>query len=247
VEKITILIPCYNEEKGVGRVIDEIPIKYLARLGLATEVLVINNNSTDDTVEKAQKRKVRIIHEEKQGKGHAIRAGFNSLDDDTKYVVMLDGDNTYKPSEIPRLIEPLSSGFCDVVVGSRLGGKMRKNSLKSQNRVVNWGYTFLVRHFYQANLTDVLSGYFAWKREVVDELKLHLESDGFAIEMEMITKMVKLGYEAYSVPITYDLREGETKINSMKDGVKILSMFFRNIFWSEMKNRRKVREEAFSQ
>lgn len=231
-KKVAILIPCLNEEKGIGKVIDDIPVESLGVLGYQTQVIVIDNNSTDNTAEVARERNVRVVHEIKPGKGNAIKAGFNAIDSDTHYVVMLDGDNTYKSKEIIRMIEPLSSDFCDVVVGSRLGGKVRNNSLKFVKRLANWGYTFLVRQFYQANITDVLSGYFAWKKEVVDELKLHLRSDGFAIEMEMITKIVKLGYEVYSVPITYDEREGETKISLIKDGTQIFAMFVKNLFWS---------------
>ena len=231
-KKISILIPCLNEERGIGAVIDNIPSDFLYALGYQSEVIVIDNNSTDATVDNALRRNVRVVHEKKLGKGNAIRTGFDALDKDTNYVVMLDGDNSYKSKEVPRLIEPLVSDFCDVVVGSRLGGKMRKNSFRFSNRLANWGYTFLVRHFYQANITDVLSGYFAWKKEVIDELKPHLKSDGFAIEMEMITKIVKLGYEIYSVPITYDEREGKTKINLLKDGAKILLTFVKNFFWS---------------
>lgn len=172
-----------------------------------------------------------VLFEPKKGKGNAIRAGFSFISRDTHYVVMLDGDDTYKPKEIPRLIEPLDSGFCDVVVGSRLMGKVNDGAFKFTNRVVNWCYAFMVRQFYKANITDVLSGFFAWKREVLDELKGSLNSDGFAIEMEMITKMVKMGHEIYSVPITYDVREGESKISSIRDGLLISKMFLKNIFW----------------
>ena len=231
-QKITILIPCHNEERGIGTVIDTVPLRVLRRLGFKTEIIVINNNSTDRTTHVAEKRKVTIIHETKKGKGNAMMAGFNYLDDETKFVVMLDGDNTYKSKEIIRMIEPLMSNFCDVVIGSRLQGKMKKDSLRFRNRVVNWGYTFLVRQFYRANTTDVLSGFFAWKKEVVDKLKPHIDSDGFEIEMEMITKMVKLNFEIYSVPITYDVREGHTKINPLDDGIRILRVFFRNLFWT---------------
>ena len=231
-QKITILIPCHNEEKGIGRVIDGVPNRLLKRLGYKAEVIVINNNSTDRTAMVAQRRKATVIPEDKKGKGNALIAGFNSVGSDTKYIVMLDGDNTYKAKEIVRLIEPLMSNFCDVVIGSRLGGKMKKNSLKFQNRIANWTYTFLVRQFYRANITDVLSGYFAWKKEVIEELMPHLESEGFEIEMEMITKMQKLGFEVYSVPITYDERAGQTKIEAVKDGIKILSVFLKNLNWS---------------
>ena len=231
-EKLTIIIPCHNEEKGIGKVIDGIPFGILKKLEIVTEVIVVDNNSTDKTAKVAKKKGAKIITERKIGKGNAVKAGFDAMDKDTTYVVMLDGDNTYKGTEILRMIEPLMNGFCDVVVGSRLGGKVGDDSLKFLNRVANWSYTFLVRQFYGANITDVLSGYFAWKKEVVDELRKHIKSNGFAIEMEMITKIVKLGYEVYSVPITYDVREGETKLKIFSDGSKILFMFFRNLIWN---------------
>ncbi len=236
-EKIAVLIPCYNEEKGIEKVIDSVPVDTLNNLGYETQIIVINNNSTDKTADLARQRNTKVVNEKRKGKGNALKTGFNALDKDVKYVVMLDGDNTYYASEIQRLIEPLANNFCDVIVGSRLGGKMKKNSFKFSRRLANWGYTFLVRQFYQANVTDVLSGYFAWKKEVIDELNPHLKSNGFAIEMEMITKMVKLGFEIYSVPITYNTREGETKINSITDGVKILKMFFKNLFWVPSKRK----------
>jgi dolichol-phosphate hexosyltransferase len=150
-------------------------------------------------------------------------------------VVMLDGDNTYKPEEMPRLIQPLADNFCDVIIGTRLGGKTKKGALKFQNRLANWFFTFLVRQFYKANITDVLSGYYAWKKDALNALKKYLESDGFTIEVEMVTKMVKLGLEMYSVPITYDVRDGKTKINSLLDGLKILGFLVKNIFWSPKK------------
>jgi glycosyltransferase involved in cell wall biosynthesis len=236
-KKITVIIPCHNEEKGIAKVLDHMPRRRLSELGYLTEVIIIDNNSTDRTAEIARSKNAAVIFEAAKGKGNAIKTGFNMVSHDTDYVVMLDGDNTYKPKEIIRLIEPLESGFCEVIVGSRLGGKMQKNSLKLQNRVANWVYTFLVRQFYRANVTDVLSGYFAWKKEVVDELSQHLTSSGFAIEMEMITKMVKLGHEMYSVPITYDERDGHSKISSITDGIKILFMFFKNLAWTPKKTK----------
>lgn len=231
-KKLTILIPCHNEEKGIAKVISTIPVDLLRRLNISTEIIVIDNNSTDKTVQKARNSKAVVISEEKKGKGNAILTGFNSVASDTNYVVMLDGDNTYKSTEILRMIEPLMNNFCDVVVGSRLSGKMKKNSLRFQNRLANWFYTFMVRQFYQANVTDVLSGYFAWNKEVIDKLIPHLESEGFEIEMEMITKITRLGFEMFSVPITYDERLGDSKIEAIKDGIKILNMFAKNLYWS---------------
>lgn len=234
-EKIAILIPCYNEEQGIAKVMDNIPHHTLDKHGLEPKVIVIDNNSSDRTREIAESKGAHIIFEEAKGKGNAVRKAFNCIENDTAYVVMLDGDNTYDAREMLRLVEPITSGFCDVVVGSRLGGKITKKAFKAQNHLANGIYTFLVRCFYGANVTDVLSGYFAWRRDVIVAIRDHLKSDGFSIEMEMISKLIKLNYSIYSVPITYNVREGETKLDSIKDGLKIFYTFSRNLFWSPPK------------
>ncbi len=231
-EKVTVIIPCHNEEEGIGRVLDTMPFRKLMLQGLNVDVIVVDNNSKDGTIKEVNKRRIKIIRERNQGKGYALKAGFRAITKDTKYVVILDGDNTYKPIEMPRLLEPLKNDFCDVVIGSRIGGKTIHGSLSSSHRFINWVFAFLVRHFYDANVTDCLSGYFAFKKRALDRLLKHLDSRGFAIEMEMITKMRKMDMEVYSVPITYDRRLGHSKIHSLPDGIKILSTFFKNLTWT---------------
>lgn len=235
IKKITILIPCYNEEKGIGKVIDGVPLKKLDFFGYQTEIIVLNNNSSDHTVRVAQEKGAKVVSEKKQGKGNALKTGFRNISSDTDYVVMLDGDDTYKSEEILRLIEPLENGFCDVILGSRLEGKQNDCSFSLSHRLANWFFTFFVRRFYLVNTTDVCTGYFAWKKKVIDELALHIKSSGFAIEVEMITKMAKLGYKIYSVPITYDRREGHSKLSPIVDGIKITWMLFKNLMWRPQK------------
>ena len=230
-KKITVVIPCYNEEKGLGKVIKDIPKKKLKELGYNVEVIVVDNNSSDKTHMVAVNNGTKVIFEGKQGKGNAMKTGFSNVSKDTDYVVMLDGDDTYKAYEIPRMIEPLESGFCDVIIGSRLEGKVNGNSMSVSHRLANWFFTFMTRHFYGANVTDTCTGFFAWKKEVVDNLNGHIKSKGFAIEAEMITKMAKMGYKIYSVPITYDKREGDSKLSPISDGLKITSMLIKNIGW----------------
>jgi glycosyltransferase involved in cell wall biosynthesis len=230
-KKITVLIPCYNEEAGIGQVIRAFPRETLRAHGYELEVLVIDNNSKDDTTRVAREAGATVISERKQGKGNAIRTGMAKVSADTDYVVMLDGDDTYSASEIIRLVEPLHSGFCKVVIGSRLSGRIPEGAMPAFNRLGNWTYSHLVRYFYRVNVTDVLTGYFAWTKDVIDALRPHLVSKGFAIEMEMITKMARLGYEIYSVPISYNPRAGESSLNPIYDGARILLMFGRNLRW----------------
>lgn len=231
-KKITIVIPCYNEEKGIAAVIAGLPgPEQLKAYDYRLEVLVVDNNSTDRTSEVAASLGARVIHEPRQGKGNAIRTAFRNISDDTDFVVMLDGDDTYKAAEVLRLVEPLRSGFCRVVIGSRLGGKMGKGTMTGFNLLGNWGFSFLVRIVYRVNVTDVLTGYFAWHADVVRRLGEQLRSQGFAIEMEMITKMARMGYEIYSVPITYAPRLGTSSLRPVRDGARILGQFTRQLRW----------------
>ena len=195
------------------------------------EIIVVDNNSTDNTAKIARKHGATVLFEPKKGKGNAIRLGFRSIPKETDYIVMLDGDTTYKPEEILRLVEPLDSDFCTVVIGSRLGGKILEGSMTLFNRFGNWMYSHLVRYFYKVNVTDVLTGYFAWKRDAIERLYPHLKSEGFAIEMEMVTKMARLGEKIYSVPISYDKRAGTTNLRPIYDGTRILWMFMKNLVW----------------
>lgn len=231
-KKISVIIPCRNEESGLAKVLTGFPLAKLAKYGYAVYPIVIDNCSVDGTRKIARKYGAMVVDAPCPGKGNALKAGFAAVPRDSEYVVMMDGDGTYLPSEIIRMVEPLDSGFCSVVVGSRLGGKMKQSSFRFGNRLFNWAITFLVRQYYLANTTDVLSGYFAWKRSVIDVIAPYLTSGGFGIEMEMITKMRKLGFDIYSVPITYDRREGTSKISALRDASVILSTYVRNFFWT---------------
>ena len=225
------MIPCYNEEKSIGKVIQAIPKEKLKALGYKVHILVIDNNSKDKTSHVAKKYGAQVLFEKKQGKGNAIKVGIKNISKDTDIVVMLDGDHTYDPKEMLRMIEPLDAGFCEVVIGSRLAGKMKDGSMPAFNRAGNWFFTFLVRTWYHENVTDVCTGYFAWKASALKELGKYLESDGFSIEMEMITKMARMNLDMYSVPISYANRAGDSHLKPFGDGKKILHAWIRNLTW----------------
>lgn len=235
-KKLVVLIPCHNEADRIGRVLKKFPWNKLEHNHMTATIIVIDNASTDGTAEVALAHGAQVINESKKGKGNAMRTGFRALPKDTDYVVMLDGDDTYDSREILRMVEPLYSNFCDVVIGSRLGGKMHEGAMRTINRAGNWFFTHMVRLYYKVNVTDVLTGYYAWTKSAIDELHPHLTSDGFAIEMEMITKMAKLGQEIYSVPISYTPRSGATNLRPIYDGLRILKMYIRSMWWNPKKN-----------
>lgn len=236
-KKITALIPCYNEAAAIGSVIDQFPRAQLLAHDYTLEIIVIDNNSTDTTAVVAEQAGAKVIHEKRQGKGYAIQAGLYAISPDTDFVVMLDGDNSYSPKEILRMIEPLESGFADAIVGSRMAGKMQALSMPALNHLGNWLFSFLVRTVYQVNVTDVLTGYFAWSRDAALKLRSHLSSPGFALEMEMITKMAKLRLEVYSVPISYEPRVGDSSLRPLRDGLAILWSFARQLRWKPRAHR----------
>ncbi len=228
---VTVIIPCYNEAASIEKVVHDFHASQLANTAFQFDLLVVDNASIDGTAEVAARAGARVITETRRGKGFAVRTGFANIAPQADYAVMIDGDDTYAPQEVLRLLEPLYHDFSDVVIGSRLGGKIHGESMTYLNRAGNWGFTHMVRLLYRTNVTDVLSGYFAWKRSAVEGLSPLLSSAGFSIEMEMITKMARLHYMACSVPISYRQRSGETSLRPFRDGLRILSTLARNIRW----------------
>jgi dolichol-phosphate mannosyltransferase len=231
--RITVIIPCYNEEEGIIHVLEGLPRERMNSKGFEIEVIVVDNNSTDNTSKNASRFDVKLIHEKRKGKGHALRAGLKAIHPDSNYIVIIDGDDTYKLHELYRMLEPLEADFSDIVVGSRLGGRMLDKSFSTLHRIGNWFFTFLVRHFYGANITDVLSGYISMKRPVALSVLEHLTVDDFRVEMEIVTKSVKMGYTLTSVPITYDKRRGTSKLVSFADGSRILQTLLVNVGWKK--------------
>ena len=128
-QKVTVIVPCFNEEGGISEVITRFPRERMRAHGYEVDIIVIDNNSTDKTAEVASSLGAQVIHEPKKGKGNAIRTGFASVSSDTDFVVMLDGDATYCPEEVIRMLEPLQSEFASVVIGSRLTGRITDGSM----------------------------------------------------------------------------------------------------------------------
>ena len=236
-KKVTVVIPCYNEAASIARVITKFPVEQLLRRGIEIKICVVDNNSTDNTAGIARSLGASVIHERQKGKGNALRSGFGWVPSDTDYIVMLDGDDTYDPQEIMRLLEPLQNNFCDAVVGSRLSGHIDTEAMSKLNYFGNRCFTTAVRLLYRTQVTDVLTGYFAWKKSTLDNLLPHIKSTGFAIEMEMITKMARLGNRIISVPIGYHPRGGSSHLHPFRDGFRILWMLCKNIVWWPRRSR----------
>lgn len=230
-KKIAILIPCRNEVNAIANVLRSFPYKEALARGFELNVIVIDNASTDRTAKVARGCGATVVSEPCVGKGNAMRTGFSHVPSDADYVVMLDGDATYRGEEVLRMVEPLDTGFSEVVIGSRLAGNIRPGAMSWFNRIGNWMFSFLVRVGYRANVTDVLTGYFAWKREALMRLVPHLVSHGFGLEMEMVTKMARIGERICCVPISYNPRKGTSNLHPVRDGFRIFVVWLRNLVW----------------
>ena len=233
---ITLMIPCYNEEKTISKVIKKVPIKGLKKIGLNTDILVMDNNSNDNTAQIAKKAGARVVFEKKPGKGNNLKKGFKSLLPSTEIVVMIDGDDTYNSSELIKLIKPILNKKADIVMGSRLKGKIQKNAMPKINYIGNYLFTSIAKLLYDKNVTDLETGFVAWNRKAADNISKYIEQEKFGIEPELLAKAKHLKYKIYSVPISYKKDERKSNLHPLKDGSRILTTLIQYYFWKPYAN-----------
>jgi dolichol-phosphate mannosyltransferase len=212
---VCILIPTLNEEETIGEVIDS-----FLRQGF-TNILVIDGNSTDRTREIAKSKGAKVVVQSGKGKGQAVKEAFQLIDSDV--VVMIDGDGTYLPEEVHKLLEPIEKGIADHVVGNRLV-KFEKGAFTRLNLLGNKILNFFFRLTYGIDLYDILSGYRALRRDVYKNVDLR--KLGFEIETELTVETIANGFSILEVPITYRKRGGKTKLNPLRDGFKIAAAIY---------------------
>lgn len=207
-DDICIIIPTLNEERSIRDVIEG-----FRKQGFHN-ILVIDGHSTDRTREIAAEAGANVVVQEGRGKGAAVRQAFNIADGEV--FVLIDGDGTYDPNDVHRLITPIVKGNADHVIGNRFayGG-----TFTFLHRIGNWAINKLFSLGYGVQLNDILSGYRALRRELARGMELAKE--GFEIEAEMVVETVKKGFRICEVPITYGKRAGKSKLNTFRDGSKI--------------------------
>ena len=215
-KKIAVLIPCYNEELTVAKVIND----FRAELPEA-DIYVYNNNSTDKTAEIAKENGAIVINEYKQGKGNVVKSQF--LDIDADIYVMVDGDDTYQASAVHKLLEPVIEEKADMVIGDRLtnGVYTRKNKRPFHdfgNKLVRW----LISLLFRADIKDIMTGYRVFTKEFVKNMPIF--SKGFEIETEMSLYALDKDYIVKEIPIIYKNRPkgSVSKLKTYSDGYKIL-------------------------
>jgi hypothetical protein len=168
----------------------------------------------------AEKAGCNIIRQEESGKGLGLRLGFEAfLAGDYDRLVMLDADATYDPSDIPKLLSALDGG-ADIVIGSRLRGKMEPDAMSHLNYLGNNILTWVAVCLYGSEVSDICSGYWAFERSAIAALDLN--SISFEIEAEMYAYAAIAGLRISHVPVSYRTRIGEPKLGSLHDGTRIL-------------------------
>ena len=213
---IAVLIPCYNEEITIGKVVDD-----FKRALPEADIYVYDNNSSDRTSEIAREHGAIVRFEPRQGKGNVVRSMFREIDAD--YYIMVDGDDTYPAEAARELLAPLESGEADMTVGDRLsnGSYGEENDRAFHgfgNDLVRW----LIKAIYGYAFDDVMTGYRAFNRAFVKTMPVL--SAGFQIETELSIHAVDKRWKIVDVPIDYrDRPEGsESKLSTFGDGAKVL-------------------------
>jgi len=224
--QVSVLVPAHNEEGTIEDCVRRAE-NALSSSNLRYEIIVIDDGSTDKTSECVQALprnggSLQVLHnQEKTGKGASLRSALLRARGDI--VVVLDADLEYAPEEIPKVIGPIEDGVCDVVFGSRFLGQTDGMSLS--HRLGNLVLTGTTNILYKARLTDVMTGYKAFKRASLD--KFGIGQAGFAFEVEVAVKALRSGVKVVEVPISYQRRRiGQSKIR-WTDGLRCLSNLIR--------------------
>lgn len=217
--RISVVLPALDEELTIGKVIDGIPVDQIKEKGYNIDIMVVDGNSTDNTRIIARDRGARLILQEGRGKGLGMRSAFKAFTG--RYLFMLDSDDTYPGYHILDMLPLLESGKYDVVLGTRLNGRITPGAMSGLNyfgnRVLTGAANILFPNGHK--VSDICTGMWGFRGEVVKKLKL--DAKHFDIEAEMFAKCVKMGLKIGEVPIEYKKRIAPSKLNSMKHGISI--------------------------
>jgi len=222
---VVVIIPAFNEENGVGQVIREIPREFVK------EIIVVNNNSTDNTERIAKEAGATVLREPIPGYGRACLKGIDYLkqmNPKPEIVIFLDADHSDYPEEIPTLLKPIFEG-ADLAIGSRALGKKEQGAMTPQQIFGNWLATRLLDLFYGVKFTD-LGPFRAIKYTTLIELDMQDKTYGWTVEMQL--KAAKNGFRCVEVPVRYRRRIGFSKISGTAKGTilagyKILATIFK--------------------
>lgn len=225
---IKVIIPAYNEENSIGKVINEIP-------DIVDEIIVVSNNSTDDTEIKARKAGATVLNEPQRGYGYACLKGINYLENQVikpDIVVFLDGDYSDYPEELTKLVNPIIKDDIDFVIGARVKHLREKHSMTPQQLFGNWLATSLMKLFFNGRFTD-LGPFRAIKYNKLMALGMVDKTYGWTVEMQL--KSIRQNLTYIEVPVKYKQRIGASKVSgtikgTIFAGFKILNWIFKYRF-----------------
>ena len=224
--KIAVIIPAYNEEQSIGKVIDDIP------KDLVNEIVVVNNKSTDATAGVAAAHGATVLFEKYQGYGAACLKGIAYLKEkDYDVIIFIDGDYSDYPNEISGLIKPIINDDVDMVIGSRTLGKREKGALPIQSRLGSILAGFLINLFWGVKYTD-LGPFRAIKKDKL--LALNMTDTWYGWTVEMQIKAAKRSYSITEVPVSYRKRIGKSKITGTIKGSAMASIIILKTIFTEL-------------
>jgi len=224
---VGIVIPALNEEKNIEEVLCR-----LNDYGF-NNVLVIDGQSKDNTVKVASKYGAKVVLQDGQGKGGAIRQVLSNRYFDVDALVLMDADGSMDPAEIPAFIKALNSG-ADIAKGSRFLKGGSTYDMNTTRRFGNSILMFILNFLWSAKYTDLCYGYAVFNKHAVETLAPVLESDGFEIETEIFIKALDLGLAVKEVPsVEYERKYGVSNLHAFKDGFRILKTIIQEYFRSQ--------------
>ncbi|MEK6153350.1 glycosyltransferase family 2 protein [Flavobacteriaceae bacterium 3-367] len=222
---IKVIIPAFNEGESIAKVIAEIP-------DCVSEIIVVNNHSTDQTVENASKAGATVLTENRKGYGYACLCGMDYVAKQSKtpnIIVFIDGDYSDYPEELSKIVKPIVEDGVDFVVGARVSALREPGSMTPQQIFGNKLATFLMKLFFRATFTD-LGPFRAIKYDKLLTLEMEDKTYGWTVEMQLKALKRKLTYT--EVPVRYKKRIGMSKVSgtvkgSIFAGIKILGWIFK--------------------
>jgi glycosyltransferase involved in cell wall biosynthesis len=222
---VSVIIPAYNEEKTIGNVIAE-TISVMDSINTPYEIIIVDDGSTDKTRQIATTYKATVLSNgHNQGKGYAMRKGFQHAQGDI--IVTIDADGAHNPKEIPDIITPLFNGT-DIVAGSRFLGR-GKGSTTKLNHVGNFLINMTIMTLTGKHITDSQTGFRAFRKEFLQAVDL--ESYGYEIESEITIKGLKNGFTFQERPISCTRRKHNvSKLRILSDGTKIFKTILKASF-----------------
>lgn len=213
--KISVVIPAFNEERAIGKVVGALP------KDLTYEIIVVDNNSTDNTAKVAASSGARVVFEPRPGYGAACFAGARA-GREADIIVFLDGDYSDDPEQFEAIVNPILNDQADLVIGSRMGGEMEKGAMPFHGRLGNHFIIVLLRLLHGITITD-LGSFRAIKTS--DLFKINMEQMTYGWPIEMVVKAARQGLRLQSVPINYRKRIGESKVSGTWKGT-ILATYY---------------------